>query len=135
MNNHENNVQQDVELELEVEQPVVELEQWIEPLYIELYDFSRPVDPLFYIHNFLEDELIYAGESTIPSTSNNSLTSLNYENDLNSNSERQRHQCHHKCTYQNKQFYEMKRHWKKKHKDIAETTTSDKFRLRKFIET
>ncbi|RIB26728.1 hypothetical protein C2G38_2162562 [Gigaspora rosea] len=158
------NVQENVELEREIEQPVVELEQ-----RVELYDFSRP-DPLFY--NFLEepgkvyyfdeitpyfnfndghyfneennhfdeeslysnhnidhsntDGLIYAGEPTISSTSNIPLGSLNYENALNSNGERQIHQCHHQCKYQSKQFYEMKRHWKRKHEDIVEFPTSDK---------
>ncbi|KAF0508126.1 hypothetical protein F8M41_018828 [Gigaspora margarita] len=123
------NVQENVELEREVEQPVIELEQLGEPLYVELeqrvelYEFSGPVDPLFYI----EDELIYVGEPTIPSISNNPLANLNYESDLNSNGERQRHRCHnHQCTYQSKHYYEMKRHWKRKHEDIVEIPTPDK---------
>ncbi|CAG8521955.1 15505_t:CDS:2, partial [Gigaspora margarita] len=171
------NVQENVELEREVEQPVIELEQLGEPLYVELeqrvelYDFSGPVDPLFYIeepnltgevynfdeiipyfnegikyfneenHHFDEespysnhniehsvsDELIYVGEPTIPSTSNNPLANLNYESGLNSNGEKQRHRCHnHQCTYQSKHYYEMKRHWKRKHEDIVEIPTPDK---------
>ncbi|CAG8725606.1 12815_t:CDS:2 [Gigaspora margarita] len=157
-------VQENVELEREVEQPSVELEQLVEPLNVELYDFSQPVDPLFDIEepNFTGDinyfdershyfnagihyfnegnhhfdkEITYSnhnidhpdtGEPTIPSTSNNPLTNLNNENGHNSNAERQRHRCHHQCTYQSKQFYEMKRHWKRRHKDIGEIPTSDK---------